>query len=111
MNCIHKNRAIKTLRAKIVVCQDCGIHFGKADKFDKKNLVKFVEIPKPPHTKPEPKPFDSERLARWTMYFGEHDGKLLKDIPVEYLINILAYNDPRSNISRAVKAFLQTGAK
>ncbi len=108
-NCTHKTLAVKTYKSKVMICQDCGHHFGSVKKFNAKDLPEFVEPGKVPKERPEPKPFTPERIAEWTMFYGEHDGKLLKDIPEDYLRGVLAYTDPIWNIHRAISYFLDGG--
>lgn len=103
--CQHLNIEVQTITHKINVCKDCSLHLGATDRIKKRKEKREKRI----KSTAKLEPFTPARVAAWTMYYGEHDGKLLKDIPVEYLVNILAYNDPLSNISRAVKAFLQSG--
>lgn len=56
-----------------------------------------------------PKPFTQERIDAWRMYYGEHEGKALTEIPVEYLIEIVRYTEPEANVHRAVQFFLRSG--
>jgi hypothetical protein len=65
------------------------------------NKGKTSTSPLPPPNQSRPSPYN-----RFVMPFGAHKGKMLKDVPVDYLLYILEWSDLFPRTRSAIEKFL-----